>query len=199
LFGLLPFSLGTGVSSEMQRSLALAVIGLTLSRASFLGSINFLERHMKFVIRITFASAVLVAASTTLLAQASAGATGGRGVTASVQANAAITVTEAKPGLLKRAKVTPDAAMAKAQAKVPTGKLDTAEIEEEDGKLIYSLVYKIAGKTGVEEVAVDAMTGKVLSVEHETSEDIAKEKKADSVAAAKAKAKAAAARGRGGE
>ena len=110
----------------------------------------------------------------------------------------AVKVTEEKPGLLARAKVASETAIASAQAKVPTGKLDTAEIEEEDGKLIYSLVFTIAGKTGVEEVAVDALTGKVLGVEHETPADIAKEKKADSVAAAKAKAKAAAARGRGG-
>jgi uncharacterized membrane protein YkoI len=154
---------------------------------------------MKLRTRLAFASAVFVAASTTLLAQASAGATGGRGVSATVQASAGITVTEATPGLLKRAKIAPAVAMATAQAKVPAGKLDAGEIEEEDGKLVYAFELKIPGKTGIEEVIVDALTGKVKSVEHETPADIAKEKKADSVAAAKAKAKAAAARGRGGE
>ena len=98
-------------------------------------------------------------------------------------------VKEEKPGQLKLAKITPEAATATAQAKVPTGKIESAEIEQEDGKLIYSFALKIAGKSGTEEVAVDAKTGKVLSVEHESPEDEAKEAKAD-----KAKADAAAAK-----
>lgn len=142
--------------------------------------------------RTNIAAAMMIAA-----ASASLSAQAGRAAAAPGAQTSAVKVTEAAPGLLKRAKIASDAAIASAQAKVPTGKLDTAEIEEEDGKLIYSLVFKIAGKTGVEEVAVDAMNGKVLGVEHETPEDIAKEKKADSVAAGKAKAKAAG-RGRGG-
>ncbi len=99
-----------------------------------------------------------------------------------------VTMKEEKPGQLKLAKITPEAATATAQAKVPTGKIETAEIEKEDGKLIYSFALKIAGKTGIEEVAVDAMTGKVLAVEHETPADEAKEAKADMAKAAKAKA-----------
>ncbi|MEP6833453.1 MAG: PepSY domain-containing protein [Gemmatimonas sp.] len=90
-----------------------------------------------------------------------------------------VVMKEEKPGQLKLAKITPDAATATAQAKVPTGKIESAEIESEDGKLIYSFAIKIAGKTGIEEVAVDAKTGKVLSVEHETPADEAKEAKAD--------------------
>jgi peptidase YpeB-like protein len=151
---------------------------------------------MKIIGKFVLASAVIVVSSAALCAQVSAGATGDRGVSATLQVGVGtgIKVTEAAPGLLAKAKVKPEAAMASAQAKVPKGALTTAEIEEEDGKLIYSLVYQIPGKKGVEEVAVDALTGKVLGVEHETPESIAKEKKADSVAAAKAKAK-----GRGGE
>ena len=58
------------------------------------------------------------------------------------------------------------------------------------GKLIYSFDIKVAGKSGIEEVAVDAMTGKVLVVEHESPKQEAKEKAADAAkekAAAKAK------------
>ena len=97
-----------------------------------------------------------------------------------------VTVTEEKPGLLKKAKITAEAATASAQAKVPKGTLKSAEIEEEDGKLIYSFDFETAGKSGSDEVNVDAITGKVLGVEHETPKSEAAEK-------AKDKAKAAAA------
>ena len=104
-----------------------------------------------------------------------------------------VTMKEEKPGQLKLAKITPAAATATAQAKVPNGKIESAEIEQEDGKLIYSFAIKVAGKSGIEEVAVDARTGKVLAVEHETPEDEAKEAKADVVKAAKAKSDSVAA------
>ena len=100
------------------------------------------------------------------------------------------TVTEEKPGLLKLAKITTEAATTAALARVPNGKVEKAEIEEEMGKLIYSFDIKVAGKSGIEEVAVDAMTGKVLAVEHESPKQEAKEKAADAAkekAAAKAK------------
>ena len=100
------------------------------------------------------------------------------------------TVTEEKPGLLKLAKITAEAATTAALARVPNGKVEKAEIEEEKGKLIYSFDIKVAGKSGIEEVAVDAMTGKVLAVEHESPKKEAKEKAADAAkekAAAKAK------------
>ena len=100
------------------------------------------------------------------------------------------TVTEEKPGLLKLAKITAEAATTAALARVPNGKVEKAEIEEEKGKLIYSFDIKVAGKSGIEEVAVDAMTGKVLVVEHESPKKEAKEKAADAAkekAAAKAK------------
>lgn len=89
-----------------------------------------------------------------------------------------VPMKEEKPGLLKRAKVTADAATAAAQAKVPKGKIASAEIEEENGKLIYSFDVKTKGKTGIDEVNVDAITGKV-SVQHETPRDEARERAAD--------------------
>lgn len=101
-----------------------------------------------------------------------------------------VTVKEEKPGLMKRAKVSAEVATAAALARVPGGKVEKAELEEEKGKLIYSFDIKLAGKAGIEEVAVDAVSGKVLSVEHESPADEAKEKAAD---AAKAKGKGSAA------
>ena len=95
---------------------------------------------------------------------------------------------EEKPGLLKMATISAEAATATALAKVPNGKIQAAEIEEEKGKLIYSFDIKVTGKKGIEEVAVDAKTGAVISVEHESPAAEAKEAKADSVKAAKAAA-----------
>lgn len=96
-----------------------------------------------------------------------------------------VKLKEEKPGLLKRAKVTFEQAKATAQAKVPNGKLDTAELEEEDGKLIYTLGFKTAGKSGVDEVNIDAITGTLIKAEHESPADEAKEAKADKDKSAK--------------
>ena len=102
-----------------------------------------------------------------------------------------VKVKEDKPGLLKKAKITSEAAIATAQAKFPKAKISEAEIEDEDGKLIYSFALKTEGKSGIDEVNVDAMTGKVLKTEHESPESEAKEAKADKAKADKDKAAAA--------
>ncbi len=91
----------------------------------------------------------------------------------------AVTVKEEKPGLLQRAKVSSDAAIAAAKAKVPQGEIVDAAIEEEKGKLIYSFDMKVKGKEGIDEVEVDAMTGTVLSVRHESEAEEEKEKEAE--------------------
>ncbi len=58
-----------------------------------------------------------------------------------------------------------------ALALVPGGTIESVELEEEDGKLLYSYDIRVAGKEGIEEIHVDAMTGEVLANEHETPED----------------------------
>jgi hypothetical protein len=45
----------------------------------------------------------------------------------------------------------------------------SGELEVEDGCLIYSFGVKVPGKSGSQEVLIDAGTGRVLSVEHETA------------------------------
>jgi uncharacterized membrane protein YkoI len=101
-----------------------------------------------------------------------------------------VKVKENKPGQLKKAKVTAEQAIATAQAKLPNAKIDAAEIEEEGGKLIYSFDFKTAGKSGIDEVNIDAMTGKLVGkVTHESPADEAKEAKADSAKAATKAAK----------
>ena len=94
-------------------------------------------------------------------------------VAAHAQGGAAqsVKVTEDKPGLLKRAKITPDSATKVAAAAVPNGKVTKGEIEEEKGKLIYSFDIKVPGKKGIEEIHVDPATGAVVGREHESGED----------------------------
>ena len=108
-------------------------------------------------------------------------------VSATVVSAQSVSVKEEKAGMLKTAKISPAAATATALAKVPGGKVQSAEIEKEDGKLVYSFDIKVAGKSGIEEVLVDAMTGTVVGVEHESPADEAKEAKEDKAKAAKAK------------
>jgi len=100
------------------------------------------------------------------------------GATAGV-AQQTLVVKEESPGLQAKAKVTPAQALPIAMSKVPNGVLQSAEIEQEHGKLVYSFDIKAPGKSGTEEVVVDATTGKVLKIEHESPEEEAKEHAAE--------------------
>jgi uncharacterized membrane protein YkoI len=90
---------------------------------------------------------------------------------------------ETQAQLLKEAKVTLASAMATAKREVPTGKVTEHELEREKGKLIWSFDMKIAGKSGTEEVNVDAMTGAMIDHVHESPEAEKKEAAADAKAA----------------
>jgi uncharacterized membrane protein YkoI len=87
--------------------------------------------------------------------------------------------TAADPKLQREAKITEAAARATALKEVPNGKIQAGELEREHGKLIYSFDIKVAGKSGIEEVAVDAITGAVVTHEHETPAMEKKEAAAD--------------------
>lgn len=99
-------------------------------------------------------------AAIALVAAVSAGAQTRKDTPASLQREAKISLVSARATALKV---------------VPTGKVTSEELEREKGKLIYSFDIKVAGKSGIEEVAVDAKTGKVLAHEHETPKMEAKE------------------------
>ena len=73
------------------------------------------------------------------------------------------------PKLKAEAKVSEADAIATAEKEVPDGKIQSAEIEREGGKLIYSFDLKAPHKSGVEEVNVDASTGTVVKKEHESA------------------------------
>jgi uncharacterized membrane protein YkoI len=83
---------------------------------------------------------------------------------------------ETQAQLKKAAKVTQLQARATALKEVPNGRVQKSELERENGNLIYSFDIKIPGKSGFEEVNVDAITGKVVNREHETPKMEAKEK-----------------------
>src|SRR2546429_9096202 len=102
-------------------------------------------------------------------------------IRASAQQAKATTKKEAtsQAALRKEAKIAEADARKTALAAVPGGKVQSHELEREKGKLIYSYDIKVAGKSGIEEVNVDAMTGEIVAHEHEDAKTEAKEKKAE--------------------
>jgi len=115
--------------------------------------------------------ATLVAALLTIGAAASASAQEGKPATKKAAIRQA--------ALRKEAKIAEADARKTALAAVPGGKVQSHELERENGKLIYSYDIKVAGKSGIEEVNVDAMTGEIVAHEHENAKTEAKEKKAE--------------------
>jgi uncharacterized membrane protein YkoI len=90
---------------------------------------------------------------------------------ASDGAMAPVALREERPGLLARARITEAEARSLALARVPAGRVVDAELEEEDGRLVYSYDLEVDGLPGRMDVEIDAMTGEVLGVEHEDEED----------------------------
>jgi uncharacterized membrane protein YkoI len=120
------------------------------------------------------ALAVAVAATTSV-----AGAQGASAVSKSSvkthqgthhKAKAAKTETEESPAALqKEAKISEATARATALKAVPAGSsVKKFELEREGGKLIYSYDISVPGKTGIDEVAVNAIDGTIAAHEHET-------------------------------
>ena len=76
----------------------------------------------------------------------------------------------------KHGKITYESAKKAAEAKVPRGTLTSHELVRDHDKLTYCFEFAEAGKSGVKAVKVDAYTGKVLKVKHESLKDEQKEK-----------------------
>lgn len=72
-------------------------------------------------------------------------------------------------------KITMEQARAIALKKAP-GKISSAELEKEHGKLIYSFDIATSAKA-ITEVNVDALNGKIVAVQHENAAKEAAEKK----------------------
>ncbi len=77
-------------------------------------------------------------------------------------------------------RISEDSARALALAQVPGGKVQGSELETEGGKLLYSFDIKVPGRAGIEEIHIGAMTGEVLSHEHESDSAEASEKARES-------------------
>jgi peptidase YpeB-like protein len=80
--------------------------------------------------------------------------------------------------LAKQAKISLEEARATALKRVPGGEVRSEELEREHGKLIYSFDIQVPGKSGVEEVNVSAITGKVIGKKHESARTESSEEKA---------------------
>jgi hypothetical protein len=89
------------------------------------------------------------------------------------------TAAQEQAQLAAQAKVSRATAEQTALGKVPGGTIKEGELEKEKGKLIWSFDIATPGSKDISEVAVDAISGAVLSVAKETPEDQAKEKAAD--------------------
>jgi len=74
---------------------------------------------------------------------------------------------EVPAALLSQTKISEDSARTGALARIPGGAVKALELEREHGLLIWSFDLTVAGKPGIEEVEVDALTGKIVGVEHE--------------------------------
>lgn len=93
-------------------------------------------------------------------------------------------LSKAEVALRAQAKVSEGAARATALAAVPGAVVKSSELEKEKGKLLWSFDLTVAGKKGVEEVQVDAITGRILSREHESDAKERAEAKAEKGGAA---------------
>ncbi len=88
------------------------------------------------------------------------------------------TSVSALPSLAKISKAEAEkAALARVNARSP--QIVSAELELEQGCLVYSFDIRLSGKSGVEEILVDAGTGKIVSHKHETAKQEAAEQAKD--------------------
>ena len=75
---------------------------------------------------------------------------------------------ESQAALQKEAKISEADARATALKEVPNGSVKSEELEREHGKLIYSYDITVPGKSGIDEVNINAMDGTLVAKQHET-------------------------------
>lgn len=81
--------------------------------------------------------------------------------------------------MLAKAKISKADAEKTAMAKVPNGTIKESELEDEDGKLVWSFDFATPGSKDITEIQIDAMTGAFIKMENESPEDQEKEKAED--------------------
>lgn len=89
--------------------------------------------------------------------------------------------------LLKHATVTEADAAKTAAARIPNASIQAVELENEGGALIYSYELKVPGRSGIEEVNVNAKTGAVVNTEHEGARAEAQEARTERAGTHRAK------------
>jgi len=100
--------------------------------------------------------------------------------TASAGAQSTNPKSDVPAKLAHEAKITLDSARTIAKGRLPKATVQSEELEREGGKLIYSFDMKTAGRSGIDEVNVNAMNGSLVGkVGHEGPADEAKEAKAE--------------------
>jgi len=82
---------------------------------------------------------------------------------------------ESQAALQKEAKISEATARATALGQVPNGTVKSSELERENGKLIYSYDITVPGKSGIDEVNVNAIDGSIVAKQHETPKSEKKE------------------------
>ena len=84
--------------------------------------------------------------------------------------------TDKESRLEAQARITKADAEKTALARVPNGTVKECELEKENGKLVWSFDIATPDSKDITEVQVDAITGKIVSVEKESPADQEKEK-----------------------
>jgi hypothetical protein len=91
-----------------------------------------------------------------------------------------LTVWSAGPaGAGQTAQVTRAQAEKTALTKAPGGQIREGELEHEHGKLVWSFDISRPGQSGITEVQVDAHTGRIVSVAHESPAQERKETRSE--------------------
>lgn len=93
--------------------------------------------------------------------------------------SAAVAADKSDAVLRAQARISQKEAAKIVLAKVPDGKIQSSEIENEGGKLIWSFDISMPKTASITEVQVDAMTGEIVSNKVETPQDQANEATAD--------------------
>jgi uncharacterized membrane protein YkoI len=114
------------------------------------------------------AAGVVVVASPAVAQQTTTPSTRTTTTTRTHHARHAAGAMSGQARLRHEARISERRARATALEEAP-GRVRSAEIERENGKLIWSFDIAQRGQAGVEEVTVDAMDGSVLSHTHETA------------------------------
>ncbi len=128
------------------------------------------------------AMAVAIAATTTVAGAQATGAYKSTAKPAKPATQAGTTAkrhkvkkAETQAALQKEAKISEETARATALKEVPNGTIKSSELEREHGKLIYSFDITVPGKSGIDEVNVNAIDGSVVAKQHESPKTEKKE------------------------